>query len=151
VEEPIYNGVIRRTANKKRGRGRPNLTWEESVKRDLNDWCSTKELVLDRTEWKLVIHVPELWSSVPSFYCLLSSFFHAPFSLFLLSILLHFLLFYLFFIVLCFPLLFRSCFIAVFVHMVPSLAYPNLLGNKRLGCYCCCCMVQHQMNTHFNQ
>jgi hypothetical protein len=37
AEAPIRNGVIRRTDNKKRGRGRPNLTWEESVKRDLND------------------------------------------------------------------------------------------------------------------
>jgi hypothetical protein len=38
---------------------RPNLTWEESVKRDLNDWCITKELALNRREWKLAIHVPE--------------------------------------------------------------------------------------------
>jgi hypothetical protein len=35
------------------------LTWEESVKRDLKDWCITKELALDRREWKLAIHVPE--------------------------------------------------------------------------------------------
>jgi hypothetical protein len=37
-----------------------------------------------------------------------------------------------FFIALCFPLLFRS----FFAHVVSSLAYPNLLGNKRLGCGC---------------
>jgi hypothetical protein len=59
ADAPIHNGVIRRTGNKKRGRGRPNLTWEESVKRDLDDWCITKELALDRREWKLAIHVPE--------------------------------------------------------------------------------------------
>jgi hypothetical protein len=59
ADAPICNGVIRRTGNKKRGRGRPNLTWEESVKRELKDWCITKELALDRREWKLVIHVPE--------------------------------------------------------------------------------------------
>jgi hypothetical protein len=58
VQAPIRNGVIRRTGNK-RGRGRPNLTWEESVKRDLKDWCITKELALDRREWKLAIHVAE--------------------------------------------------------------------------------------------
>jgi hypothetical protein len=34
------------------------LTWEESVKRDLKDWC-IKELALDRREWKLAIHVSE--------------------------------------------------------------------------------------------
>jgi hypothetical protein len=48
VEASIRNEVIRRTGNKKRGRGRPNLIWEVSVKRDLKDWCITKELVLDR-------------------------------------------------------------------------------------------------------
>jgi hypothetical protein len=36
------------------------LACEESVKRDLKDWCITKELALDRREWKLAIHVPEL-------------------------------------------------------------------------------------------
>jgi hypothetical protein len=48
--------------------------------------------------------------------------------------------FNLFFITLCFPLLFRSCFVPVFfvAHVVSSLAYPNLLGNKKLGCCCCC-------------
>jgi hypothetical protein len=43
-----------------------------------------------------------------------------------------------FFIVLRFSLLFRHCFIPVFLaHVVSSLAYPNLLGTKRLGCCCC--------------
>jgi hypothetical protein len=50
AEAPIRNGVIRRTGNNKRGRGRQNMTWEESVKRDLKDWCITKELALDRRE-----------------------------------------------------------------------------------------------------
>jgi hypothetical protein len=35
------------------------MTREESVKRDLKDWCITNELVLDRREWKLAIHVSE--------------------------------------------------------------------------------------------
>jgi hypothetical protein len=50
AEASIRNGVIRRTGNKKRGRGRPNLTCEESVKKDLKDWCITKELAFDRRE-----------------------------------------------------------------------------------------------------
>jgi hypothetical protein len=37
TETPVCSGVIRRSGNKKRGRGQPNLTWEESVKRDLKD------------------------------------------------------------------------------------------------------------------
>jgi hypothetical protein len=43
-EAPIYSGVISRSDNGKRGRGKPNLTWKESAKRDLNNWCITKEL-----------------------------------------------------------------------------------------------------------
>jgi hypothetical protein len=50
TEAPIRNEVIRRTNNKNGGRGRPNLIWEESVKRDLKNWCITKELELDRRE-----------------------------------------------------------------------------------------------------
>jgi hypothetical protein len=29
------------------------------IKRDLKDWYITKELALDRREWKLAIHVSE--------------------------------------------------------------------------------------------
>jgi hypothetical protein len=37
AEAPVRSGVIRRSGNEKRGRGRSNLTWEESVKRDLKN------------------------------------------------------------------------------------------------------------------
>jgi hypothetical protein len=50
TEAPVRSGVIRRSGNEKRGRGRPNLICEESVKRDLKDWCITKKLALDRRE-----------------------------------------------------------------------------------------------------
>ena len=43
----------------KRGRGRPKLTWDESVKRDLKDWDISKELALVRSAWRLSINVPE--------------------------------------------------------------------------------------------
>jgi hypothetical protein len=116
AEAPVHSGVIRRSGNEKRDRWRPNLIWEESVKRDLKDWCITKELALDRREWKLVIHVSEPWSSVPSFFVVFcQSFFSRSFSLFLLNVLLSFLLLSnWFFIVLRFPppfsTLFYSCF-----------------------------------------
>jgi hypothetical protein len=58
-EAPLHTGRIKRDENVKRGRGRPNLTWEESVKRDMKDWNITKELAMDRAAWKLAIHVPE--------------------------------------------------------------------------------------------
>jgi hypothetical protein len=57
AEAPVRSGVIRRNGNEKRGRGIPNLIWEEFMKRDLKDWSITKELALDRREWKLAIHV----------------------------------------------------------------------------------------------
>jgi hypothetical protein len=56
-----------------------------------------------------------------------------------------------------FRLLFRHCFIPVsLAHVVSSLAYPNLLGTKRLGC-CCCCKIRcvassiptHHLHLHY--
>jgi hypothetical protein len=122
AEAPIHNGVIRQTGNNKRDRERSNLTWEESVKRDLNDWCITKELTLDRREWKITIHVAEPWSSVPSFYCLLSSFFPCPFFTFFY---LAFYYLFSFFYHLCFSLLFLSCFFFSydFISSLPQLAW----------------------------
>jgi hypothetical protein len=59
------------------------------------------------------------------------SFFPAHFRFFWLSVLLSFELVFLSSFV--FPLLFRHCFILVsLTHVVSSLAYPNLLGTKRL-------------------
>ncbi|KAG2583664.1 hypothetical protein PVAP13_6KG230012 [Panicum virgatum] len=58
-EAPVRNGVLERVDNVKRGRGRPKLTWDESVKRDLKDWNISKEIALDRSAWRLTINVPE--------------------------------------------------------------------------------------------
>jgi hypothetical protein len=92
AEAPVCSRVIRRSGNEKRGRWWPNLTWEESVKRDLKDWCITNELALDRREWNLAIHVSESWSLVHFFIVFCQSFFPAPFRFFWLSVLLSFLL-----------------------------------------------------------
>ncbi|KAG2620444.1 hypothetical protein PVAP13_3NG111520 [Panicum virgatum] len=58
-EAPVCNGVLEQVDNVKRGRGRPKLTWDESVKRDLKDWNISKEIALDRSAWRLAINVPE--------------------------------------------------------------------------------------------
>uniref|UniRef100_A0A0A9CM41 Uncharacterized protein n=1 Tax=Arundo donax TaxID=35708 RepID=A0A0A9CM41_ARUDO len=58
-EAPVHSGRIKRADNIKRGQGRPNLTWEESVKRDLKNCNITKELAIDRGACKLTIHMPE--------------------------------------------------------------------------------------------
>ena len=55
----MHREWLKRVDNVKRGRGRQNLTWEDSVKRNLKDWSITKELAMDRGGWKLAIHVPE--------------------------------------------------------------------------------------------
>jgi hypothetical protein len=52
------------------------------VKRDLKDWCITKELALDRREWKLAIHVQNLDIRFLLFYCLFVKFFFTPFRFF---------------------------------------------------------------------
>ena len=57
-EAPVRN-VLERVDNVKRGRGRPKLTWDESVKSDLKDWNISKEIVLDRSAWRLAINVSE--------------------------------------------------------------------------------------------
>ena len=58
---PVRNGVLERVDNVKRGRGRPKLTWDELVKRDLKDWNISKEIALDRSAWRLAISMPEPW------------------------------------------------------------------------------------------
>jgi len=58
-EAPVRNGVLELVDNVKRGRGRSKLTWVESVKRDLKDWNISKEIVLDRSAWRLAINVLE--------------------------------------------------------------------------------------------
>jgi hypothetical protein len=37
LEAPVRSGVLKRADNVKSGRGRPKLTWDESVKRDLKE------------------------------------------------------------------------------------------------------------------
>ena len=56
-EVPVRNGVLERVDNVKRGRDRPKLTCDESVKRDLKDWNISKEIVLDKSAWRLPINV----------------------------------------------------------------------------------------------
>ena len=56
---PVRSGVLKHVDNGKRDRGRPKLTWDESVKRDLKDWNISKEIPLDRSAWRLAINVPE--------------------------------------------------------------------------------------------
>ena len=53
----MRSGVLERVVNVKRGTGRPKLTWDESVKRDLKDWNISKEK--DRSAWRLAINVPK--------------------------------------------------------------------------------------------
>ncbi|PVH31462.1 hypothetical protein PAHAL_9G150900 [Panicum hallii] len=58
-EAPVRSRVLMRGDNVKRGRGRPRLTWDETVKRDLKEWNIAKELAMDRSAWRLAINVPE--------------------------------------------------------------------------------------------
>ena len=58
-EAPVCSGVLKRLDKVKRDRGRPKVTWDESVKRDFKDWNIFEEVALDRSAWRLAINVPE--------------------------------------------------------------------------------------------
>ena len=58
-EAPVRSGVLKRVDKVKRGRGRPKLIWDESVKRDLKDWNISEEVALDRSAWRLAINMTE--------------------------------------------------------------------------------------------
>ena len=45
----MRSGVLEWVDNVKRGRGRPKLTCDELVKRDLKDWNISTEVALDRS------------------------------------------------------------------------------------------------------
>ena len=55
----MRSGVLKHVDKVKRGRGKPKLTWDESVKRDLKNWDIAEELALDWSAWRLAINVPE--------------------------------------------------------------------------------------------
>ena len=56
----MRSGVLKRVDKIKRGRGRPKLIWDESVKGDLKDWNISKDIALDRSAWRLAINMSEL-------------------------------------------------------------------------------------------
>jgi hypothetical protein len=58
-EAPVRSGVLKQTDNVKSGRGRPKLTWNKSIKRDLKELNISKDLAMDRSAWRLAINVPE--------------------------------------------------------------------------------------------
>ena len=58
-EAPVHSGILKHDSNMRRGRGRPKLTWEETIRRDLKDWSIPRDLSFDRSAWKAAIHVPE--------------------------------------------------------------------------------------------
>jgi hypothetical protein len=78
-EAPVHRCIIGQDNNVKRGRSRPNLTWEEAIKMDLKECNIPMEMCLDRSVWKEAIHVPEPWLGLFLFSALKS--FSSPLSL----------------------------------------------------------------------
>jgi hypothetical protein len=58
-EAPVRREVLSRDSNVRRGRGRPKLTWEKTIKRDLKGWDILRDLCLDRSAWKTTLDVPK--------------------------------------------------------------------------------------------
>ncbi|KAK9126521.1 hypothetical protein Scep_015367 [Stephania cephalantha] len=47
------------TVEIRRGRGRPKLTWDALIRRDLNGLESSPSIALNRAQWKSLIHVAD--------------------------------------------------------------------------------------------
>jgi len=58
-EASVRSGILSQDSNVKRGRERTKLTWVEAIKGNLKGWNIPKDLALDRSAWKIAIHVPE--------------------------------------------------------------------------------------------
>jgi hypothetical protein len=56
---PICSGILSHPENVRIKRCRPRLTWKETIKKDLKKWNIFKEIALDMSAWKTVIHVSE--------------------------------------------------------------------------------------------
>ena len=48
-EAPVHCGVLSQANNIRRGRGRPKLTWGETIKRYLKAWDIPRDLCLNRS------------------------------------------------------------------------------------------------------
>jgi hypothetical protein len=57
-ETPVCSKILRHDDNEKR-RGKLKLTWKETVKGDLKEWDVPKDLTLNKSAWKIAIHVRE--------------------------------------------------------------------------------------------
>jgi hypothetical protein len=58
-EAPVRSGILSHPDNTRRVRGRPRLTWEEAIKKNLKECNISKELALDKSDWKMAFHVLE--------------------------------------------------------------------------------------------
>jgi hypothetical protein len=133
LETPVHSRVISQISNVKRCRERPNLIWEEFVKRDLKDWSITIELELDRRVEASNSCVGILIFGSPLFI----TFFVSFFSFFVFQIFIAFPPFFClaFFLSFLFPFFSTFVFVSIFWLMwVLSLTYPKVLRTKRLGC-----------------
>lgn len=43
----------------KRGRGRPKITWDDVIRMDLVSLYFSKSVVMNRVEWRKIIHVAD--------------------------------------------------------------------------------------------
>jgi hypothetical protein len=120
----VCSGIIRRPNNVNIGKGKPNLTWEESLKTDMKGWDIVKELAIDRKVWKLYT------CQSLDFFCFYLLFFVLVFCSFPLF----------FFSIVSFRLRLLLLVFMCSILWVSSLAYPNLFGTKKFCC-CCCAML----------
>ena len=59
-EGDVVKWVWRDEQEEKRGRGRPEQTWDAVIKRDMESRGLTDDMVGKREEWRLAIRIPTL-------------------------------------------------------------------------------------------
>jgi hypothetical protein len=59
--EDLYEPIWFHARKVNRGSHFINRIWEEAVKGDLKGWSTPKDLTLNRSAWKTIIYVHELW------------------------------------------------------------------------------------------
>src|SRR4029079_8084818 len=59
-EDDVVSRIWRSGRGEKLGRGRPEQTWNQVVKRDMKDRGLSEELAKERNDWRVAIRVPTL-------------------------------------------------------------------------------------------
>ena len=59
ADAPVRRVEFIKLGQVKRAQGRPKKTWMEVIRQDIEAKCLNEGILLDRNEWRKLIHVPD--------------------------------------------------------------------------------------------